>query len=510
MIFLFLLLPIFLFGINLEEMTLEEKIGQLFILPACPLGGEKHFEDLSCIFEKYAIGGIILKASDYSTQMQFLKKLHEKSKYPLLVTADAEWGLGMRMTDGLSFPRNLTLGAIQDDALLYQLGKGIGKECKSAGIHLNFAPVVDVNSNPLNPIIHMRSFGENPELVAKKAVLIMKGMQEEGVMATAKHFPGHGDTKVDSHVDLPVIDQSFENLYRTHLFPFRKMIEEGVSCIMSGHLRVPALEETPIPSSLSKNTIQHFLRERLGFDGLVISDALNMKALSLYYSPGEIAKLCFQSGHDLLLYGDHIAPNIERILTVDFPEAFSALKEGIINGELSETELDEKVQRILKAKESVPSATPSNIQEGKDLKQLLFEKAATLVKNEDVLPLSFMENTLFFTLHVAKPFLPPLDGFEALDKVVFFLKGFNYALPNYGMDEQIFPFLQEAKKKCKTCLVLMGTPYALAFLQADAILVLYEEVEKELAIDILYGKKKPSGKLPVTAGKFPAGHGESF
>ncbi|HSW72953.1 MAG TPA: hypothetical protein VLG44_06075, partial [Chlamydiales bacterium] len=175
-----------------------------------------------------------------------------------------------------------------------------------------------------------------------------------------------------------------------------------------------------------------------------------------------------------------------------------------------ETELDEKVQRILKAKESVPSATPSNIQEGKDLKQLLFEKAATLVKNEDVLPLSFMENTLFFTLHVAKPFLPPLDGFEALDKVVFFLKGFNYALPNYGMDEQIFPFLQEAKKKCKTCLVLMGTPYALAFLQADAILVLYEEVEKELAIDILYGKKKPSGKLPVTAGKFPAGHGESF
>lgn len=507
---LFFLFPLFLFGLTPKEMTLEEKIGQLFILPACPLGGEKHEQDLLNIIEKYSIGGIILKASDLNTQKQFLEKLHERSKYPLLVTADAEWGLGMRVTDRLSFPKNLTLGAVEDDALLYQLGRVIGKECRSAGIHLNFAPVADVNSNPMNPIIHMRSFGEDPERVAKKAALLMKGMQEEGVMATAKHFPGHGDTTVDSHLDLPIITQSFDYLYKTHLYPFRKMIEGGVSCIMSGHLRVPALEEKPMPASLSANIIQHLLRERFGFQGLVISDALNMRALSLYYSPGEIAKLCFKSGHDLLLYGDHIAPNIEKILLEDFPQAFCSIKEGIFNGELSEKELDEKLERVLSAKNSRSSFSPSDQKEAKDLRDLLFEKAATLVKNEEVLPLSLMEKTLFFTLNVAKPFLPPLEGFDVLDKAVFFLTGFNYSKAKYGMDETIFTYLQEVKKRCKTCLVLMGTPYALKLLDADAILVLYEEVEKELAFDILYGKKKPSGKLPVTAGKFPAGHGEGF
>ena len=199
-------------AISLESMTLEQKIGQMFIIPACELRGDDHFEDLRRLIQQGWVGGILMKQGTAEGQRNLIERLQKLSSVPLLCVQDGEWGVAMRLTDVLSFPRNLTLGAVQDLALLYQLGQEIGKQCKLVGAHLNLAPVVDVNCNPRNPIIHMRSFGEDPLQVAKRGEQIMRGIQSVGVMACAKHFPGHGDTATDSHVNLPIIDHDQKSI----------------------------------------------------------------------------------------------------------------------------------------------------------------------------------------------------------------------------------------------------------------------------------------------------------
>ncbi len=338
----------------LTSTCFADKIGQLFIVPACPLRGEDHRQDLEKLIQEQKIGGIILKQGTVQSQLELIAHLQNFSETPLLCVQDGEWGVSMRLSDAIAFPKNLTLGAVQDLSLLFQLGKEIGRQCLLAGAHLNLAPVADVNCNPHNPIIHMRSFGEDPHQVAIRSYLVMAGMQSMGVMACAKHFPGHGDTSVDSHAELPAILHDRKRLESVELFPFRFLIDNGVKAVMSAHLFVEALSEEPfLPATFSKKIVTELLQNEYGFNGLVITDALNMKALSKKYSPDQTAIKAFLAGHDLLLYGDHIAPNIDQLLRVDIPQAIAAMRSAVEAGEIPEAWIDERVEKILKCKEEL-------------------------------------------------------------------------------------------------------------------------------------------------------------
>ncbi|OGN64970.1 MAG: hypothetical protein A3E80_00515 [Chlamydiae bacterium RIFCSPHIGHO2_12_FULL_49_9] len=352
--FLFFLFPFSLCASwadeTLLQMTLDEKIGQLFALPFCPLRGEDHLKDWEILQSEYHIGNAIVKQSNPMTQILRLNQLQAASKLPLLILADAEWGLAMRMTDTIAFPKNGNLGSIEDLSLIEELGFEIGREAKRVGIHINLAPVADVNSNPSNPIIGIRSFGDNPYRVADLVSAFIRGHERAGTLACAKHFPGHGDTSIDSHKGLPLISVSKKRLGVLEFIPFQKAIDSNVSCIMSAHILVPQIDPDH-PASLSSFLLREILRQDLNFKGLIISDALNMRALADRYSVEKIAFLAHGAGTDLLLYGDHKAPNIDQIIRVDIPRAFNALKEKYLAGSLKD--LDESVLRILKVKEKL-------------------------------------------------------------------------------------------------------------------------------------------------------------
>lgn len=474
---------------RLAEMTLDEKIGQLFVMPVCPKREDGHFEDLFRLIREYHIGNVILKHSDPNTQIQFLKRLQAASKLPLLVTADAEWGLSMRMSDTIAFPRNMTLGAIQDLSLIHHLGREIGRQARIVGIHMNLAPVADVNNNPLNPVIHMRSFGEDPNHVADCVEAISKGMQESGLFTCAKHFPGHGDTNIDSHRDLPVINHSKERLESIELVPFQRAVETGVDAIMTAHLYVPAIDDQ-WPTSLSSSCIR-IAKEILGFKGLIISDALNMKAISLRYSPERIAYMARAAGCDLLLYGDHIDPNVNEILQDTIPRAFAALKKAYLFGDLSISELDRTVLKILEKKEHIepPPQELLNTDETLQLKQTLYQEAVTLIGENrslnDAAYISFGTGDVL-TQHFH---LTP----EQATSVVIAIHQ-REAIP------EALNAIELYRDKAIVC--LFATPYALKELKGvKTVLVGYENdpMAQKAVLNVLLGLKEAKGKLPVSS-----------
>lgn len=343
---------------TLEQMSLKEKIGQLFVigLHNAELGDEQQTNTLQAnencksftlelaqeLIEQYKVGGVIFIG--YGTLMhgvEGIRQMQSLSEIPLLIVQDFEWGLQMRYTDCMKLPFAMTLGAIQDDELLYRMGQEVGRQCKLMGVHINCAPVVDINNNPRNPVINYRSFGEAKELVARKALQFMLGLQNAGILACAKHFCGHGDVEIDSHLDLPTITHDLQRLEAIELYPFRRLIDAGVDAVMSAHIHVPALDDRLYSSvTLSSNAIQHLLKNRLGFHGLVMTDALNMKAVTRYFSPSEIALQAFLAGNHLLL------------LSEDVPASIEAIKTALEKEPLFLQELDARVLKILKAKES--------------------------------------------------------------------------------------------------------------------------------------------------------------
>lgn len=357
MVWIFLLFPFFLFcgewaEKTLSAMTLEEKVGQLFVAPLCPLRGEGHREDWLRLLGECHIGSVLTKQSDPESQVRWLNALQVQSKIPLLVTADFEWGLGMRMTGAMTFPRNGELSALSCICLLYEMGREVGRQALRVGVHLNLAPVVDVNNNPQNPIIGIRSFGADPMQVAQRASAYIHGFQSTQALACAKHFPGHGDTTIDSHKALPLIPHSRERLDQVELFPFRQAVQDGVAAIMVGHLLVPSID--PLwPASLSSRCLKELLRKEFGFEGLIISDALNMGALANSYSPEEVALRAFNAGCDLLLYGSHLPEVVDDLLRNQIPRAYRALLAAFREERLSLKELEAAVLRILRAKEKV-------------------------------------------------------------------------------------------------------------------------------------------------------------
>lgn len=340
----------------LQSLTLREKIGQLFMVVAisspeqseealassliqCPYRMDQEY--IEYLIKEFHIGGIIfLYKSTPSKQIDMTNHYQAVSKIPLMIGQDCEWGLSMRLYDTLQFPRNGALGALRDKQLIYELGLEIGKQCRAIGVHINFSPVVDVNTNPNNPVIGTRAFGDMPELVSECGLLMMRGLQDAGILACAKHFPGHGDTNVDSHCALPVINHSFARLSSVELVPFRHLIGGGVAAVMSAHLDVPAIEsENGRPSSLSHAIVTQLLEHDLQFNGLKITDGLGMQALSNKYCPGEIELQAFLAGNDILL------------CPLDVPKAVEKIEQAINEGKISIAELEKRVLKILKAKE---------------------------------------------------------------------------------------------------------------------------------------------------------------
>lgn len=334
----------------LSKMTLDEKVGQLFVAPACPLAEGEHWEHWKKAIHTWKVGNAIVKQSTPLPQVKFLNRLQRESPWPMLIAADAEWGLAMRMPETIAFPKNGALGRIGDLDLIYAIGQEIGLQAKRVGVYLNLSPVADVNNNPDNPVIGERSFGANPQRVALCVSACIRGLQSSGILACAKHFPGHGDTNIDSHRELPVIAHSKKRLDAVELIPFRQAIEDGVAAIMSAHLLVPCID-IKNPTSLSSRCLTDLLQEEMGFEGLVITDALNMKALN--GSPEEIALAAYRAGSDLLLYGSHLLPEVDSLINEAIPRAITALKNAFLTKELSPKTLDQRVLKILRAKERV-------------------------------------------------------------------------------------------------------------------------------------------------------------
>ena len=285
-----------------NELSLNEKIGQLFMVAAYSNKGPEHSQEIMRLIRRHHIGGLIFFQGNPDEQVKLTNVYQNYSEVPLMIGMDAEWGLGMRLDSTISYPRQMALGAIQDDSLIYRMGTDIGTQLRRLGVHINFAPVVDVNNNPANPVIGSRSFGSDKKNVARKGIAYMNGLQDRCVLAVAKHFPGHGDTDKDSHKVLPVIPFDSTRLDTMELYPFRRLIQNGVGGMMVAHLNVPAYIRDPQqPATLSSNVVTNLLKEEMGFSGLVFTDALNMKGISQNLEPGVVEAEALRAGNDVLL-----------------------------------------------------------------------------------------------------------------------------------------------------------------------------------------------------------------
>jgi beta-N-acetylhexosaminidase len=527
----------------MSQMTLEEKIGQLFMVATFSNKDEKHYASMERLIKQQHLGGLIFMQGNPYDQVKLINRYQNAASVPLLIAQDAEWGLGMRLKQTMSYPRNMTLGAIRDDSLIYDVGKQMGLELRQAGVHVNFAPVVDVNNNSQNPVINYRSFGENKYNVARKGIMISNGMQDNGVIACAKHFPGHGDTDADSHYDLPIINHDITRLDTLELYPFTRLIDEEVKSLLVAHLYIPALDSTPNQATtLSPKVVKGLLRDSLGYDGLVFTDALNMHGVSKYYPPGEVALKAFEAGNDVLLFPSNI------------PKSAQLIKQAIISGRIREVDLDRSVYRILRAKFEVglnnfqPLSTTKlddrlNSPTARLLRKKLYESAITLAKNkDDLVPLRNIEkrkiayvqigsgsgNTFDLTLKKYAKVTPfylrqtfaegekqkILSQLKEYDTIIIGIMDMSQrASKNFGITENTRDFCRDlARLGKKTVLTLFGNPYALAnFGTEDAVVVAYEAVPdaKRAAAMAIFGGIKVDGRLPVTASaQFTEGAGE--
>ncbi|HYG39979.1 MAG TPA: glycoside hydrolase family 3 N-terminal domain-containing protein, partial [Cytophagales bacterium] len=322
-----------------KTLSQEEKIAQMMMIRVMSNKNQQYEDSLSNSLQKYPVGGLIFFQGGPVRQAKMTNRFQSEAKVPFLVAIDGEWGLGMRLDSTISFPYQMTLGAIQDDSLIYRMGAAVAQHCKRMGIHINFAPVVDINNNPNNPVISYRSFGENKENVAQKSYMYMRGMQDNGILTTAKHFPGHGDTDVDSHYGLPLINFDRNRLDSLELYPFRYLIERGLAGVMVAHLSIPKLDPTEnLPSTLSKPIITDLLKKELGFQGLVFTDALDMKGVTKYFKPGDLDVKAVMAGNDVLELSENI------------PVAIDAIKAAIKKGDIKQSDIDSRCRKILEAK----------------------------------------------------------------------------------------------------------------------------------------------------------------
>ena len=513
-----------------NSLSTDQKIGQLFTIWVATKQGADKMKEVSSIIKKNHLGGLIFSLGNIKDQAKYTNEFQSISKVPLLIGMDAEWGIGMRLDDAFSFPYNMTLGAVNDESLIYNVGKRIGVHAKRIGVHINFAPVTDINTNPNNPIIGSRSFGEDKLSVTNKSLSYLKGMQSEGIMGSAKHFPGHGDTSTDSHKTLPTINFSAKRINEVELFPYKKLIDNNLSSVMVAHMEVPSLEKEPkMPSTLSKNIISKLLKKKLKFEGLVITDAMDMKGVVDFNKNQSADVSALLAGNDILLMPD------------DLDESTKSIKNAINNGIITEKRLKYSVKKILMAKYKAGlhvnnEVNLNNIVEdmNSDVDKLLFEeiteKSITLIKNDnDILPLKDISSKIAF-LEMggsnSDEFFKMLNHYTKVDKIEYdseilrkiepyntiivgFHKSNKSPFDPYKFSKSDKEILELISKNKKVILNIFAKPYALMdvdMTDISSVLVSYQNnsTAQNKSAQIIFGALPAVGKLPVSINnKYP-------
>jgi beta-glucosidase-like glycosyl hydrolase/CubicO group peptidase (beta-lactamase class C family) len=514
-----------------NSMSFEERVGQLFMVAAYSNKDSAHVKGVDKLIKDYKIGGLIFFQGGPYRQAKLTNRYQKESKLPLFIGIDAEWGLSMRLDSTYRYPWNMTLGAVQDMNLLHKMGLQMAEQAKRMGIHFNFAPVVDINTNPANPIIGNRSFGEDKLNVSNRALALMKGIQEGGIYATGKHFPGHGDTATDSHYGLPAVNFDEKRIESTELYPYYLLFKQGLSSIMVAHLQVPALEPTPgLPTSLSYNTITRLVQGKMGFEGLIFTDALNMKGASGYMQPGDIDVEAFLAGNDVLLFAENVPVAVER-----FRQAYT-------DSVLSDERLEYSVKKILAYKHRIglTKVTPINLKnlfadlnasKYDDLSYKLYEDAVTVVKNEEtILPIANLEseNIAFVKLgdddssqyvealkkytavtEVKRDSLPQL--MDELKKYTTVIVGYHKAdgaWKKHDYSNKELQWLDTIAKNKKVILTSFAKPYTLNniknFKNIKAVVQAHQNniFANTVAAEIIFGAIGSKGAMPVSAGGF--------
>ncbi|MEO5642730.1 MAG: glycoside hydrolase family 3 N-terminal domain-containing protein [Bacteroidia bacterium] len=527
----------------MNKLTPDERIGQLFMVAAFSNKDAKHVAEITNMIKLNKIGGLIFMQGGPVRQATLTNKYQKLSKVPLLIAMDAEFGLAMRLDSTVLFPRQMTMGALQDDSLIYEMGKDMAMQCKRLGVHVSFSPVADVNNNPGNPVIGTRSFGENKYLVADKATMYMKGLQDQNVLACGKHFPGHGDTDVDSHKALPTILHSKARLDSLELYPFKQLIAQGLGSMMVAHLFIPAYDTTPNQATtLSKNVVTELLKNELGFKGLIFTDALNMKGVSSFNEQGEVDVKALLAGNDVLLFSG------------DVPKALSMIKASIAKGEITQDEIDARCRKILMAKQWCGLDKKKLVKMNglyNDLNSFhstllcrnIAEKSATLLRNEkNLIPFTHLDTLKIAAVAVGQvstdfqdrlSVYAPMQVFQIRrdakkaerDTLLKNLSAYNLVIlslhkisqkptNNFGIGEMDLKMIDALQKMGKKIVLdIFGPPYSLNAItgadKCDAVLMSYEDQDYigDMSAQLLFGGVSASGKLPVTTDFWKAGTG---
>jgi beta-N-acetylhexosaminidase len=517
-----------------NSLNLDGRIAQLFLAASYSNKDKKHIAEVAELIEKYNIGGVIFFQGGPVRQAIQTNYYQSKAKTPLMIGIDGEWGLGMRLDSTIIYPRQMMLGALKNEELIFEMGEDIASQMKRMGIHINFAPVVDINNNPDNPVISNRSFGENRNMVTNYSLAYMLGLQNNHILSVAKHFPGHGDTDVDSHQTLPVIHHTYNHLDSFELYPYRQLIECNLGGIMVAHLCVPELDSTKnLASSLSKRVVTSMLLDSLQFKGLVFTDALNMKGVTSYFSSGELEVRALEAGNDVL------------VMPVDIPLAIAKVKEAVLSGRISVEQINRSCKKVLIFKEwaGLPSQNPVkltnlvndlNSAKSKTIVRRIVENSLTVVKNNNnLIPVKNLSGCRIATVSVGdepeNEFSRTIDLYSGTDHfslskktdstavnqllndlkqynlIIIGVMSSNYSpVRNYGVSMQSINFLNRVPDVGKVILNIFTPPYFLNRISTiskyQTVIVSYEDtpVSREYAAQLIFGGISSSGKLPVS------------
>ncbi|GIV41238.1 MAG: beta-N-acetylglucosaminidase [Vicingaceae bacterium] len=512
----------------IKHMPLKKQIAQLFMVAAYSNKDEKHVKEIEKLITEYNIGGLIFFQGTPEKQFQLTKMYQSKSSIPLMIGIDAEWGLAMRLDNTPKYPWQMVLGALENDSLIYQMGLQIAHQCRALGIHINFAPVVDLNNNPDNPVINARSFGENKYAVAKKSLMYMKGLMDGGVLACAKHFPGHGNTHTDSHLDLPVIDVNRQQINEYELYPFQFLMNFDLPSVMVAHIALPSITgDNSLPATLSPLIVKNILQDSLGFKGLIFTDALNMKGVSKFYKPGQLEVKALLAGNDILLFSENI------------PVAIDSIMQAVNSGLIDSAEIARKCHKVLKFKERYnifQNPAPKNFNpqelnktEYRALINKIIRESITVAKNvKNTLPISdFNQKIAWISTGIdeSSTFYNTLKYYTRVDSLsiqwsadslikaageydlIIISHHISSKTPwkKYQLSDEIRKKLQLISLKNNVVLVGFCNPY---FLKSFASLSNFESIviaylnDKEAQFytaQILFGARDAKGRLPVTA-----------
>ena len=518
-----------------HSLTPEQRLAQLFIIEVQSNQNRRYYDRISKLLTEYNIGGVIFFRGGPVSQLRLTNTWQRQVQTPMFVSMDAEWGLAMRLDSTISFPRQITLGAITNERLIYELGLEMGWQSRRMGIHMNFSPVIDVNSNPRNPVINSRSFGECRYNVSRKGIAMMYGMQDAGIIASAKHFPGHGDTDLDSHFTLPVLHHLRADMDSVHLFPFQKLIDQGLLSVMVAHLNIPELDNTPgMPSSLSRAMVTDILQGEMGFRGLIVTDALNMKGVSDFYPPGELEVQALLAGNDILL------------MPGDVPKAINSIKKAVENGVIEQDYIDHKVHKVLYFKElaGLDKYRPLpirnlhsdlNSERFHKINRRLAEAAITVIHNEnDILPLKRLDTLNIAALSIGSsaenPFQTMLANYgpismysisknhnaQQAENMIRQLSDYNLVIVsiqnnsmfpgrNYGISQSNIYLINKLSGQNNVVLNIFASPYSLQSFgpeiqNARAILVSYQDGKEfeQASAQVIFGAIPARGRLPVS------------